>query len=141
MKSGAWTFREKSLRSLVWLVVAYAAALWWMHYLVRTPLNLDYFKRYVTLRCSAALTERAERPRSKETLLELEQGLKRCQEIEVEVDGVWGGIFGDPSVRLRVLSDGGATTDFKYYSVDVSPTLGIASIRYDLTPTLYYLNP
>ncbi len=125
----------------MWLVVPYAAVLWWMHHLIRSPLNLDYFQRYVTLRCSAALTEAAERPRSRETLLELHRGLERCQGIEVEVDGVWGGIFGDPSVRLKVRSDGGATTTFQYYSVDVSPVLGVASISYGLDPMLYYLNP
>jgi hypothetical protein len=106
------------------------------------PLNLDYFKRYVTSRCSAAITAQAEgRPRSREALLELERRLKRCQEIDVEVDGVWGGILGDPAVRLKVVSDGGATTAFEYYSVDVSPALGTASIRYGLDPALYYLNP
>ena len=56
------------------------------------------------------------------------------------MDGVWGGIFGKPSVRLKVLADGGADTHFKYYAVDINPMLGTASIRYELTPTLYYLN-
>jgi len=43
-------------------------------------------------------------------------------------------------VRLKVRLDGGSTTELKYYSVAVDPLLGLASIRYDLTPVLYYLN-
>jgi hypothetical protein len=134
------TVRRKSLCSLAALAVCYAAALWWVHALIRTPLNLQYFKQYVTLRCSAQHTERSERPRSRETLLELEQALKRCQDIEVEVDGTWGGASGTPSVRLKILKDAGATTEFEYYSADVSLVVGIASVRYELTPVLYYLN-
>ena len=40
----------------------------------------------------------------------------------------------------KVTSDGGADTRFAYYSVDVNPLLEAASIRYELPPTLYYLN-
>lgn len=63
-----------------------------------------------------------------------------CQQLAVAVDGVWGGIYGKPSVRLRVVSPGRAEPEYKYYAVDVDPVLGIASIAYDLSPTLYYVN-
>ena len=134
------TVRRRSLWSLAALAVAYAGALWWVHTVIRSPVNIDYFQRYISLQCTAQHTADSERPRSRETLIELERALARCQEIEVEVDGTWGGIYGKPSVRLRVLSNGGTDTEFKYYSVDVSPLVGIASIRYALTPALYYLN-
>lgn len=119
--------------------MCYAGALWWVHASIRSPVNVHYFQQYVALRCTAEHTEGADRPRSREALLELDRALQRCRDIEVRVDGTWGGIYGQPSVRLKVLSEGGAKTDFKYYSVAVSPILGTVSIRYELTPALYYL--
>lgn len=68
------------------------------------------------------------------------QAQSACQDVEILVDGVWGGIVGAPSVRLKVLSNGGASTEFKYYSVAVDPILGIASVEYELTSGLYYWN-
>lgn len=134
------SLQGKGIRGLMCLLLCYVGALWWTHHLVRTPLNLAYFKQYVVARCGAALTDQAERPRSRETLVEIDRGLRRCQALGVEIDGVWGGIFGEPSVRLKVTSDGGATEELAYYSVAVSPMLGLASIRYELDPSLYYLN-
>lgn len=133
--------RAKSLWSLAGLALCYAATLWWIHRVVHNPLNVDYFTRYVSLQCSAQHTDRVERPRSREVLAALEKDLKRCQGIAVQVDGIWGGLLWRPSVRLKVLFDDGTSTQLKYYSVDVSPIIGTASIRYELTPTLYYLNP
>jgi hypothetical protein len=140
MTVAGWSFRTNKLWPLALIALAYAASLWWIHHAIRTPVNLDYFKQYVSLRCSAAHTEHVPRPRSRETLLELEKALERCQDIDVQVDGVWGGIYGRPSVRLKILYDDGTNTQFKYYSVDVSPLLGTASIRHELTSTFYYLN-
>jgi len=140
MKFVSRSLRTKSLWSLVGLALCYGAALWWTHRVIRQPFNLDYYTRYISLRCSAAYTAPAEHPRSRERLLEIEKALKRCQSVEVRVDGIWGGIVGSPSVRLKVLFDGGADTQFKYYLVDVSPILGTAFIDYELPPTLYYLN-
>ena len=141
VKLGGTILRGIRLRHLAWLALLYAAWLWWIHYLVRTPLNIEYFKLYVSLRCTAAQTARFPQPRSREDLIELNEALRRCQGINVKVDGVWGGSLRKPSVRLKILHDDGARSEFKYYSVDVSPVLGTASIQYELSPALYYLNP
>ena len=122
------------------LALCYTASLWWMHRVIRAPYNLDYYTRYISLRCSAAHTAPTPQPRSRERLLEIEKELKRCQSVQVQVDGIWGGVIGSPAVRLKVVFDGGADTEFKYYSVDVSPILGTAFIDYEVTSAFYYLN-
>jgi hypothetical protein len=140
MKVIGRNLRTKSLWSLVALALCYAASVWWTHRVIRNPFNLDYYTRYISLRCSAQHTGRVEPRRSREALLEVEKALKRCQGIHVQVDGIWGGLLGSASVRLKVLADGGSDTQFKYYSVNVRPILGVASIAYELDPDLYYLN-
>ena len=131
---------RKGLWALVAAAVCYAVTLWWVHAAVRSPLSRQYFQQYVTLRCSAEHTGDGERHRSRERLVEVDRALRRCEDMKVEVDGAWGGLDGNASVRLKVISDGGATEDLEYYSVDVSPILGISSIRYGLSPALYYWN-
>jgi hypothetical protein len=133
--------RRIRLVSLALPAVLYFAWLWWLHHLVRSPFNLDYFTHYVSIRCSAQQTDHLERPASREALQELAKASQRCQSIKVAVDGVWGGIRAKPAVRLKVLFAGETTPEFRYYSVDVDPILGTASIRYDLSPALYYWNP
>jgi hypothetical protein len=134
--------RRISLAKLVWLALPYAAGLWWIHHLVRDPFNVDYFRRYVSLRCTAEQTARFERSLTENPTGDLAGALRACQEMSVKVDGVWGGILGRPSVRLQVLSVSGAPIGVKYYSVSVNPLLGTASIRYELaSPSYYYLNP
>jgi hypothetical protein len=124
---------------LVGLAICYGAWLWWIHELVRSPLNDAYFTQYVVARCTAAATDRlGTPPRSKERVEALGHAMAQCQAVEVAVDGAWGGILGSPSVRLRVVADGGARTEMRYYSVTVDPVLGIASIAYELDPALYY---
>jgi hypothetical protein len=126
------------VRNLAWVALAYAAWLWWIHHLVRSPLNHAYFTQYVTMRCTAAATDRlGGPPRSKERVAALADELSKCQGLAVAVDGVWGGMLRTPAVRLRVVPGEGAAT-LAYYAVDVDPILGIASIRYDLSPELYY---
>lgn len=125
---------------LAWLAILYAVGLWWVHSLIRSPFNLDYFRRYVSLRCSAAQTAGIGAAPSRDELIALEETLRACQRTEVAIDGVWGGIYGKPSVRLRVVSDPQAGAELKYYSVDVDPVLGIASIAYEITPAFYYVN-
>ncbi len=133
-------------QKLVWICLCYCVALFWIHYLARDKFNVEYYKQYVTLRCTAAHTERSGRSLSlsssfsEETTVELADALRRCQDIEVVVDGVWGGISGTPSVRLKIVSEKGAHVEFKHYSVSVNPILGTASIEYGLTPSMYYLN-
>lgn len=128
-------------RALVWVVVPYAAMLWWVRQLVSDPVNVDYFTRYVALRCSAGLLDGLERPTPVERLAEVDRGLRRCQSLAVEVDGVWGGLYGHPAVRLRIVPAGGTDPRFEYYSVDVSPILGTVSIRHELAPQFYYWSP
>jgi hypothetical protein len=130
----------RRLRHLAGVAILYGAALWWIHSSVRAPFARDYFEQYVAARCSDAAYERLGRSPSREGLVQLGKALESCQETRVEVDGVWGGIFGAPSVRLRVRTDGGASTEFRYYSVDVDPILGVPSIRYTLDPGYYYWN-
>lgn len=127
-------------RRTVWIVVPYALALWWVHHMVRDPFNVDYLQRYVSLRCSAGFLDAAGRSEPPENLAELEQDLRRCQGLAVEIDGVWGGAWGRASVRLRVAPSDTAPPVFKYYAVDVTPLLGTISVAYEITPWLYYLN-
>ena len=127
-------------RNVAWLVLPYAAGLIWVQHLVRDPFNVDHLKRYVSLRRSARLFDAVGRPTPSDKLAELERALRRCQDIEVVVDGVWGGLAGKPSVRLKVLPFGETDPYFKYYAVAVSPMLGVVTIDYELSPRLYYLN-
>jgi hypothetical protein len=133
--------RSFRLRRLAWLVVPYAAWLWWLHALVRNPLNVDYLQRYVSLRCSDAQMARRDASASREQAVELEAALRRCEALVVAVDGVWGGIDTRPSVRLAVHAGDGAPAEMKYYSVDVNPILGVVAVRFEITPALYYWNP
>ena len=126
---------------LAWLLIPYAAWLWWLHALVRSPFNVDYLQRYVALRCSAAQMARFDASASREQAVELADALRRCEGLTVAVDGVWGGIDAKPSVRLKVLSADGAPAELEYYSVDVNPILGVVSVRFAITPALYYWNP
>lgn len=127
-------------RRLAWLLVPYAIALWWVHHRVRDPFNVDYLRRYISARCSARLLDARSHPTPVEKLVEIETGLRRCQGMSVEIDGVWGGLMGSASVRLRIRTDGDPGPLFKYYSVEITPLLGTISIRHELDPWMYFLN-
>lgn len=122
------------------LVVAYAAFLGWMHYLVRDEFNVAYFKQYVTARCTAKATDGLRHPEPPEQLRATAAALRQCQNLDVKVDGVWGGLWGRPSVRLLVAPRDGAQPELRYLSVSVNPIIGVASISYEISRTTYYLN-
>ena len=95
-----------------------------------------------TSHTSSNTLRRAARPRSR-TAYRIPQprsrprttaaALRQCQNVDVTVDGVWGGIWGSPSVRLLVAPKGGAQLETRYFSVSVNPIIGIASIRYEIS--------
>src|SRR4051812_22218536 len=122
--------RSFRLRRLGWLLVPYAAWLWWLHALVHNPLNVDYLRRYVLLRCSAAQMARLDASASRQQAIELGAALRRCEALTVAVDGVWGGIDANVAVRLAVHPGDGGPVELEYYSVDVNPILGVASVRF-----------
>ncbi len=133
--------RRFRLQGLVVAVLVYGGYLAWIHHLARSPFNLRYYTQYVIARCTDAQYTRFKGLTSPSKPLELSPAIKACQDVNVAVDGLWGGSYGKPSLRLKVTSKDGSHVEMKYYQIGISPVASIASIDLEIDPSFYYLNP
>ena len=112
----------------------------WIHYLARDPFNVRYYREYLVARCNSNAAELSRTSLSSDVLVASSEMMQECRDLSVSVDGVWGGLYARPAVRLRVSRDGGKKVEFRYFAIAISATSGIASIVYETSENNYHFS-